>query len=368
MGGGESTVLKDKRVVVVGGGYGGANAVSLLRGKCLLTVIDAREYYHYCIGGPRATVEPGLEKKILIPYADAWEGIYRKGMVVDIDPKEKIIHLEEGDEIPYDIVIIATGSKGPFPGRIELSVKTLPEAEELFKEKQTQVKSAKRITVIGAGAVGVEIAAEIATDYPDKEVTVVSASTQIVTGPFKDSFRDGAMKQLKELGVNFILGERVSNFTELPTDGSSPCTVKTDGGMEIESDLIIISTGLHVNSEAYEKHFADSMDENNCLKVNEFLQVEGYQDVFALGDCNNADEVKMGFKAELQMKVIEKNMMSLYTGGKMTPYKEKKVILLTLGRRGGIMQLGSFVTTRFVTRIKSRDVFIERTRKIVLNE
>lgn len=71
-----------------------------------------------------------------------------------------------------------------------------------------QVKSARRITIIGAGAVGVEIAAEIATDYPDKEVTVVSASTQIVTGPFKDSFRDGAMKQLKELGVNFILGKK----------------------------------------------------------------------------------------------------------------------------------------------------------------
>lgn len=42
---------------------------------------------------------------------------------------------------------------------------------------------------------------------------------------------------------------------DLPTDGSSSCTVKTDGGVEIETDLVIIATGLQVNTEAYEAHF-----------------------------------------------------------------------------------------------------------------
>lgn len=52
-----------------------------------------------------------------------------------------------------------------------------------------------------------------------------------------------------------LTGERVSNFMDLPTDGSSSCTVKTDGGVEIETDLVIIATGLQVNTEAYEAHF-----------------------------------------------------------------------------------------------------------------
>ncbi|PIK42333.1 putative apoptosis-inducing factor 2, partial [Apostichopus japonicus] len=203
--GGRDSVLKDTKVVVVGGGYGGAQAVSLLRGKCQLTVIDAREYYHYCVGGPRATVEPGFEKKMLIPYAEAWSGIYQQGKVIGVDPKEKVVLLESGEEIPYDIVIIATGSRGPFPGKIKLDVKTKSEAEELFRAKQNQVQSANRITIIGGGAVGVEMAAEIATEYPQKEVTVISSSDKIVTGPFEQGFRDGVTKQLKNLGVHLVL-------------------------------------------------------------------------------------------------------------------------------------------------------------------
>lgn len=69
---------------------------------------------------------------------------------------------------------------------------------------------------------------------------------------------------------------------------------------------------------------ADAMDESNSLKVNQFLQVDGYADVFAVGDCNNADQVKMAFKAELQMKVIANNMQALLTGGTMSPYKESE--------------------------------------------
>ncbi|XP_071838753.1 ferroptosis suppressor protein 1-like isoform X2 [Apostichopus japonicus] len=365
--GGRESVLKDTKVVVVGGGYGGAQAVSLLRGKCQLTVIDAREYYHYCIGGPRATVEPGFEKKILISYAEAWPGIYQQGKVVGVNPKEKVVLLESGEAIPYDIVIIATGCRGPFPSKIKLDVKTQPEAEELFQAKQKQVQSAGRITVIGGGAVGVEMAAEIATEYPQKEVTVVSSSDKIITGPFKKGFRDGVTKQLKNLGVHLVLGERVSNLMDLPTDGSSSCTVKTDGGLEIETDLVIIATGLQVNTEAYEAHFSDAMDESNCLKVNQFLQVDGYTDVFAVGDCNNADQVKMAFKAELQMKVIANNMQALLTGGTMSPYKEKNLIMLTLGRYGGMTQYGSFVAGSLVTRMKARDVFVGRTRKLFLD-
>lgn len=81
----------------------------------------------------------GFEKKMLIPYAEAWPGIYQKGKVIGVDPKEKVVLLESGEEIPYDIVIIATGSCGPFPGKIKLDVKTKSEAEELFRAKQNQV-------------------------------------------------------------------------------------------------------------------------------------------------------------------------------------------------------------------------------------
>ncbi|KAJ8030933.1 Apoptosis-inducing factor 2 [Holothuria leucospilota] len=366
--GNSESVLKEKKVVVVGGGYGGAHAVDLLRGKCQLTVLDPREYYHYCVGSLRATVEPGLEKKILIPYKEAWQGVYRQGKVTAINPDEQLILLEDGDKVSYDVVIIATGCHGHFPGKIDLNVKTMAEAEKLFKEKQEQVKKADRITIIGAGAVGVEMSAEIATEYPTKKVTVISSGSDIIQGPFKKQFRDGARKQLQKLGVTLVLEERVSNFDDLPTDGSSSCTVKTDKGTEIDSDLIIISTGLHVNSEAYERNFVDVMDENKHLKVNKYMQVEGHSNVFAIGDCSNADKVKMAYKAGLHMEVVAKNIIALFTNGKMTPYKEQTVMMLTLGRYGGITQFGSLIFGPLITRYKSRDVFIGKTRSMVLKK
>ncbi|PIK41718.1 hypothetical protein BSL78_21438 [Apostichopus japonicus] len=252
--GGRESVLKDTKVVVVGGGYGGAQAVSLLRGKCQLTVIDAREYYHYCIGGPRATVEPGFEKKMLISYAEAWPGIYQQGKVVGVNPKEKVVLLESGRRYRTISLSLLLAVVVRFHQRSNLMLKHSQRRRNSSKPNKSRsvlfvsswqgkyivVQSAGRITVIGGGAVGVEMAAEIATEYPQKEVTVVSSSDKIITGPFKKGFRDGVTKQLKNLGVHLVLGERVSNFMDLPTDGSSSCTVKTDGGWKLKQTLSLL--------------------------------------------------------------------------------------------------------------------------------
>lgn len=53
--------LSEMKVVIVGCGFAGAQVASQLNGKCHLTVIDPREYFHHCIGSPRAAVEAGIE-------------------------------------------------------------------------------------------------------------------------------------------------------------------------------------------------------------------------------------------------------------------------------------------------------------------
>lgn len=61
--------------------------------------------------------------------------------------------------------------------------------------------------MIGAGAVGVELAGEIAADFPKKEVTVVTNAENVVNGPFKDKLRDSIKKQLTDLGVKLVFSE-----------------------------------------------------------------------------------------------------------------------------------------------------------------
>lgn len=69
-------------------------------------------------------------------------------------------------------------------------------------------------------------------------------------------------------------------------------------------------------------HTGDKMDERKNIKVNQFLQVEGHEDVFAIGDCNNADSVKMALKCEGQAQIVAKNMQALCGGKSLKSYKE----------------------------------------------
>lgn len=68
------------------------------------------------------------------------------------------------------------------------------------------MKAAKRVVIIGGGAVGVEIAGEVATDYPDKEVTIIHARDSLVEPATSDRFRASVQKQLEELNVKLIFG------------------------------------------------------------------------------------------------------------------------------------------------------------------
>nr|UMM61352.1 apoptosis inducing factor 2 [Holothuria leucospilota] len=357
--GSQQSALQEKKIVVVGGGFAGAHAAKHLKDKCHLTIIDPREYLHYTIGSLRASVEPGFESKIFVPHADAWGDSFKQGWATSIDPKKKVVVLESCEEVPYDIVIIATGSSGPFPGKLGLNIVTSEEAETHYQKLQEQIKLASKITIVGGGAIGIEMAGEIKSDFPGKDITVVDSGADIVHSSFKEKFRQRARKQLEDMGVNLLLGETVCNVDELFTDGSETCTVKTDTGQEIISDLVILATGLHANSDAYESNFADRMDDKRLLKVNDFLQVEGYEDVFAIGDCNNADQVKMAVKAQNQMAVLAYNLEALATNRRMKPYKEESIMSLSLGRNAGVTQFKSFVFgPLFTKKLKSEDVWI----------
>lgn len=75
----------------------------------------------------------------MIPLSKAWGDKFKQGKVRSVDPEKKVVILEDGEEISYDFVVIATGSTSPFPGKIDLDVLTIAEAESHYKKLQEQV-------------------------------------------------------------------------------------------------------------------------------------------------------------------------------------------------------------------------------------
>ena len=152
---------------------------------------------------------PCHDKKAFIPY----DGIIRKvpagifkcihGEATDITASE--ILLDTGEKVDYSYLAIATGVSQPFPAKV-LATDREKACGEL-RTMQEAIKSANNIAIVGGGAVGVEIAMDIKSFNPEKQVTLVHSRKQLLPR-FGSKLHDYAFDALKKQGVKVILQER----------------------------------------------------------------------------------------------------------------------------------------------------------------
>lgn len=94
-------------------------------------------------------------------------------------------------------------------------------------------------------------------------------------------------------------------------------------GAKFDCDLIFKCTGVVPNTSLTKTLFGTTLfDESNLLKVNDFLQVEGFDNVFAIGDCVNTPEPKMAVHAENHAKLVSANLMRQLKDQNLQPYKQ----------------------------------------------
>ncbi|XP_066266661.1 ferroptosis suppressor protein 1-like [Branchiostoma lanceolatum] len=363
MGSGPSLLdREDVHVVIVGGGYAGIQLARNLKNKARFTLIDPKEMLYHNVGAVRSCTEPGFAKKILIPYAPTFGENFKQGAVTGIDAAGKTVLLASGETVKYSHLVLATGSTGAFPGKLPDGMTTTAEVTEKSEAVLKLVQAAKKIVIIGGGAVGTEIAGEIATDYKDKEVTLIHPRDKLVNGESSDAFQKRLKEILQGLGVKLVLGERVTNLDQLPTDRVENVTVVTDKGTEISADLVIPCTGLKVNSMAYKDSLASSMEDNGSLKVNNFFEVQGTEGIYAIGDCTNIPETKMAYRAGMHADLLVKNILAQETGGTRKEYKpDPFIMVVSVGRKAGLGQKGTSLLPEFVVRmLKARDMMTGR--------
>jgi NADH dehydrogenase FAD-containing subunit len=152
---------------------------------------------------------------------------------------------------------------------------------------------------------------------------------------------------------------------EQKIDGPPEFIFKTNKRRIIRADTIFYCNGIKLNNQYLKPTFEGVLDEKGFVKVNSFLQVEGFSNIFCIGDLANTKETKICLAGVRHAKIVANNIQALENNKSLSSYKgTPNVIAISLGRKNGASQLpfGVFGGT-LTSLIKSKGLFISRTWK-----
>jgi NADH dehydrogenase len=294
------------RVVVIGSGFGAINLVKNLPDEQFQVVMLSKQNYHGFWPLLYQVATAGLEpESIAEPIRKLFDGRqdfhFRFARVNGIDPMAKTISTLIGS-LTYDYLVIATGTKSNYFGNKEIEqnafgLKQLDDAVNLRSQLLQSFEQANlaqdpelrqsllNIVIAGAGPTGVELAGSLAEmrqhvlprDYPNMDfrqmnIYLVDGLDRVLPPMSLESSKH-THAYLEELGVIIKLNKLVDSY-----DGQ---TVKFKDGEQISAQTLVWAAG--VAGATIEGLPADSVERGRYL-VNLHNQVQGFTDVFAIGD------------------------------------------------------------------------------------
>ncbi len=359
-----------KKIVIIGGGFGGIELAKKLKNQNVDIVILDKHNYHTFQPLLYQVATGGLEAdSIAFPIRKIFKG--QKNLKFRVTEVKKVVAEENKLETTigdyhYDYLVIATGSTSNFFGQTEISqnampMKSIPEALNLRSlilqnlEAAIIAKDPERehellnFVVVGGGPTGVETAGAIAelkkhvlkNDYPELDLNkvniyLIEGSPELL-GAMSVQAQQKSKAFLEELGVTVYTEARVQGY-----DGK---TLSLVDGRNIGSATVIWSAG--VKGVVLDGLNTEVVVRGNRLKVNDINLVEGYQNIFAIGDVAAmiTDETPNGHPgvapaAIQQGKQLAKNLVNIIENKTTTPFKYfDKGAMATVGRNRAVVDI-----------------------------
>jgi len=365
------------RIVIVGAGFGGLAVARALDGKFDVTIVDPKPAIHHNLAGLRGLWDEALRIQQFVPYPKFKDTTkFVLGEVVDAN--DKSVKLKSNEDVPYDVLVIATGSRNPAPAKLH-AFTTPAEGLQMATDAAEAAKAATKIAIIGGGAVGIELAGELAHAYPDKSISLLHAGNRLLSnavgGPaLSDDFANSSLEQLQKMKVNVQLGTRLQETGDAWKAGAT--TLHSTDGRTFDADLVFFCTGARPHTQAFQGFLGSCIERNGFIKVNSHLQVEGKTNVFAVGDVTNFPESKLMYTADAyHAPVVAKNVSSVAKGkspcATYSPAK-KPTMFLVIGPEFGISEVGImpfnflnkvYKTGMFAKMKNSKRLFVEDSWK-----
>lgn len=366
-------ISENPRIVIVGGGFAGVSlAKHLLKEKLQVILLD-RHNYHTFQPLLYQVSTSGLEPdSIAYPLRKitrhSKDGYFRLAEVQQIIPEENKIQTSIG-ELSYDYLVLATGSKTSFFGNDSIEehamrMKTIPQAlnirslilenleQAVITEDPVKRKALLNFVVAGAGPTGVELCGAIAEvrnhivprdfrdlDPAEMEIHLVEGLDRVLP-PMSEKASRSAYKFLKELGVIIHLNTLVQEY-----DGETVRTNKE--GLDFKTSTFIWAAGVS-GAPVQGLNASAIVERADRYSVNVFNQVEGYENIFAIGDIALMKNQKypkghpmVAQPAIQQGKHLAKNIKRLLKKEDLVPFEyNDKGTMATVGRNKAVVDLG----------------------------
>ena len=359
------------RIVIIGGGFAGLAMAKKLRNKSVQVVLLDKHNYHNFQPLMYQVATGGLEPdSIAYPIRKVvqdFENFYfRLADVTQIDAENNKVIADIG-ELRYDYLVLATGSRTNFFGNKEMerncmAMKTIPQSlnirslilenfeQALLTNDIDERHSLMNFVLVGGGPTGVELAGALAEmkkavlpkDYPDldvrkMEINIIQSDDRIL-----NTMSENASKKAEE----FLIKLGVSVWKNVRVTGYDGRIVTTNSDLIFDSATVIWTAGVQgalVNGLS-----ADSLIERvNRIKVNEFNQVVGYKNIFAIGDIASVSSEDyprghpmMAQPALQQGRQLAENIIKHINKKTMKPFVYKdKGSMATIGRNKAVVDL-----------------------------
>jgi NADH dehydrogenase len=363
---------KPHRVVIIGAGFGGLETTFRLAGAPVaITLIDRRNHHlfqpllYQVATASLATSEIAWPIRYLL--RDRAEVTTLFATVSGVDTQGKRVLIEDGDAVPYDTLVVATGARHAYFGHDEWEpfapgLKTLEDATTLRRRILVAFERAEResdplrraalmtFVIVGAGPTGVELAgtiAELAQDTlpPDfrnidtrkARVVLIEAGPRVLAG-FADDLSAYAQRSLESLGVEVVLGKAV---TECSADGV------VYGGERLQAKTLIWAAGVRASPAA--EWLGAAADRAGRLQVEPDLTVAGHPDIFAIGDTiviagpDGSPVPGIAPAAKQQGQYVAETIKARLRGGTSVPFRYRHAgSLAQIGKRKAVIDFGRF--------------------------
>ncbi|UJL46248.1 NAD(P)/FAD-dependent oxidoreductase [Virgibacillus sp. NKC19-16] len=345
-----------KRLVILGGGYGGLNILTGLLNHQLpedihITIIDRNPYHSVKTEFYTIAAGTSAETDVRVSFPDDKRVNYAYGEITKIDTEnQQILVREQSYPILYDYLVIGLGCEDDYHG-VEGAAEFTHSVQTFAKARRTglavgNLDAYGKVTIVGAGLSGIEVASEIRESRKDLNIRLLDRGESVLKA-FDTKIQEYVQDWFVKNDVDVFHRSSVEYVEKQGVCNKGVCYI---------DDVTIWTAGVRPNYLVRELPL--EKDEQEKIVVNDYYQVPGQENIYVVGDCASSVHSPSAQLAGQQGEQVAEVLLAVLQDKKPAKPKEIKLkgTLGSLGKSDGFGNMMQKSVTGYLPRLAKSGV------------